>query len=267
VKNIDARPILAVVTTTTRLDYLNATLRSLEAAGADDRVRKLVFYQGPGELVGAVAGDLVGWYPVGLADNPIGSMAATLAILKVCRSEWCTDLLLFEDDLVAAPGAVDVMLAADVGGLAFMSFFDSRWLDASEGKENQVLCLYPNRGGPTHYGNLALKIPQATLDRVPELLENPGWDPLRLRRHNADVRLAGLLTSTPAVSEAYGLYCPSLFQHIGHRSVTSPGIGLEDGYGRVAQNFVAGGDARGLSPRPPRVVCMHPRVRTGAPAP
>lgn len=247
----DPRPIAIVLTTAERLEYLYQTCRSLEDAGADDRLRRIVLYQG----IAAALPVPRSWEVYQTSGRLEGACSATLGALAIADLSQAPFLLLFEDDLVAEGRAVDLMIKTEVpADLAFLSFFDSRWLDRSDGRLNQILELRPNEGGPVHYGNLALKFPRPTLERFPELLET--FEPTS--PNEMDLQLPLLFANY--LQGRYGLYCPSLVQHVGARSGITPRETLE-GYGRTAKNFIGGLSL--LSVRPPRVLCMETRPGKG----
>lgn len=214
---------------------LKRTVSELQAAGADTfDGKKAVYYVG----LGAPPVLRGGWEVVRARRLPRGTTEDTMRALTYARfdREDVDRLLFFEDDVQPCQNAVARMARMPIPGrVAFVSCCDLRGL----GGLAPALLEVPRDGidGRGHWGNQALIIPWGTLARVVSKWE--GTVPGTLPRMASDVVLAELACEP---GERFGVYAPSLVQHVGDVSLATPGAGLV-AEGRVARNFRADYDA------------------------
>jgi hypothetical protein len=247
---------LSVLTCSRRRDYLDATLASIERAGALDFDGDRVIY-----VDGDPAGyEFDGWRVEGLPHGPlhkegsnhlfdglIGTKAALLEIMRRASVERVEMLYYTEDDIRWAKNAVPFMIGMAErmpDDLAFYTFCDIKQIALHQGITTMVGYDFgsPRPGEGGHWGNQALAVPLRSLDLIAQ--PNPlAWrqflDKIGFKTdtpYASDVYI-GIITATPpAPCSEYGVIYPSAAYHAGDRSIVLPGAATA-GWGRQTLSY------------------------------
>lgn len=256
------KPLLSVLTHPARRDYFAATMASVRAAGGDEYSRT-VFIDGQGSLspsdhdwYRAVAGP--GWsfaatHPSGEA---IGTKSSMLAVLHAAAGS--ERLIYLEDDIVLCKNAISFVARYEMPlDVAFVSFCD---IKNAAPRPGLTVCPGYDYDAPMgqggHWGNQMLLIPGRSLRFLRDAVALPDWGDARIA---SDIMLGISLATGPAPWRTYGIYSPSLAQHVGERSLVNPNA-VARGFGRDTLTFPGTAfDAMTLAMDPPRqpVVPLH----------
>lgn len=209
---------ISVLTAPRARPYLGATLRSLNAAGACARPRR-VFVDGGADaqaeaerLASAQAGapGALPWAVERLPGAPLGVRRAMRAVLARALDLGADLLLYAEDDVLAAAGAVDEAFAAGVPpGLALVSLWDRKELPGARRLPRGIHDV-PLRGRDRRglHGACALLLPRRSIEWI--LARPDDWPG---HADGADVALSWWLRDSPW--QRRGVHVPSLFEHVG----------------------------------------------------
>jgi hypothetical protein len=251
--------VISVLTTPRRGHYLERTIRSLEAGGAELAGRRVLCVDGD---TGGYVERFPGWEVASVGDGRQGARAAMLAIARLAYAEGADPLLYFEDDVVICRGAVRAMLEIGVPEpLGLVSYCDLMW------HEVRPLELRAFPGNPRDYqvadggfvGCQALALPRRTLERL-ATFEAPAW--LERDPHGCDGTIG-------MIAEQYGIL-DSLAQHTGDFSAimgTAYGPRKRDARGFPGEDFDAAAVPRVFELADPGVRCrlhrgvLHPNGR------
>jgi hypothetical protein len=202
------RDALIAVTTTARpgVDYLPATIASLEANGALEARYRFIHSDGPLE-----GRERFGNWNVTFTENIVGSRRSFWNTIQLANNLG-VELLGFEDDIAVCKNAVTKMLALEVPSeLAWVSFFDNM-VEEAQGPGIKICSL----GERLFWGVQAVKIPKwsfpdllkdgVDLSKIPE--GYLGGRDYAMQKHMYD-------SNWPM----YGSFFPNLVQHVGDVSV------------------------------------------------
>jgi hypothetical protein len=200
------RPWLTVLTCSKRPEYLGATIASLDRAGARAfRGERIVFVDGDASGIKAP-----GWRICQLHPDRLGVKEASFAVLRTAARAGVPHLIYTEDDCVYTRGAIraiaEIPIPSDVG---FLSYCDIKGVAREPGITVAPGYDYTaewGRGG--HWGNQCVSIPGRSL---PRLLTG------RLTDWTLPARASDILLGM--LYEKYGVFYPSLAQHVGDRSL------------------------------------------------
>jgi len=254
------KPALIVLTSPRRSGYYEQTLALLDEAGGA-ALPRMLFVDGPASPDSIKAHSP--WGPPGGQYTRLappewivrscytgesrggiwgGTKMAMVNVLRWAADVGVSDLYYFEDDVLTSKNAVRAMQAVNVpDDCAFLSFCDIKWLGGND-KTPAIrrFAGFDEVDGTGHWGNQALKIPQATLQYL-RSSQLPLWH----YRYGSDVLLSIMVAHGPSPWKSYGVVAPSLVQHVGLNSLVCPN-GPQRGLGREAANFI-GEDVDALS--------------------
>lgn len=232
-----------------RREYFAATIKAInECGGRDFPGRRVVFIDGGNQLspeewlwYEEAAGP--GWHfemtdPHG---DLIGTKPSMLSLLHKVALAGATWLLYMEDDLRLSKNAITAACRyAETmpPQLAFTSFCDIKNAAPLDGVTE---CPGYDFEGPTgeggHWGNQMLVIPGAALQFLESVTTLPDWGikippherswpkdwtDIVVGRKASDIMLGISLALAPSPWLKYGVFSPSLAQHIGARSLVNP---------------------------------------------
>lgn len=231
------KTIISVLTSPKRPDYLAQTLVGLDGAGADGYA-KFLAVDGLTDTVQAPRS----WPLVCVGGGRGGSTYAMLNIFRHAVEMGADELLYFEDDIIPCRRAVTALARMPVrSDCGFLTACDilavARGLPPGVQRIRAADDLRPHRA---FWGTMALKIPSRALRYLAE------FEPGANQGNHSDVWLGDHLASGRGRWKYFGTVAPSLFQHVGEKSLCSPEQGLEPW--RVAQDFSADFDAGELQP-------------------
>jgi hypothetical protein len=262
--------VICLLTTPRRPQFLAATLRALDGAGARE-MRRLICVDGRLQDVLRLRVVPPGWEMQSIGTGDQGTQVAFhAALLASWRAGGPEDLLFFEDDIQPCRNAVTALARIPVpDDLGFLSAFDHRNLMRTI-TEPTLLRIGADdsqvQGGWGFWGNQALKIPGRALAHLVKQRTNytyaPGVSELGRARslmYGSDVWLGAQAASADAPWKRYGLIAPSLFQHVGAMSAVGKHWRLEQ---RVAINWRGDFDALTL----PWVVDATPKCEVLGPS-
>ncbi len=216
------KPWLTVLHNPARPEYLQRTLLELDSAGAAELAGKGELFRwiavdGDPDIVNAPPG-----WAKGSVGAGIGTRRALQRVLQAARDGGAPHCLYFEDDVVAAKNAVLALQLIPVHPRA-------GYLVASNMTRGAVQTRHPAPrlalaqsdtdvlpGG--FWGTQSLKIPRRTIEHLAQL-QIPTSDP----RNSGDVWLGQNAASRAAPWPHFEMVCPSIFQHVGVRSLAWPG--------------------------------------------
>lgn len=245
----EGTPWMTVLTCAARREYFAATMASIRAA--DDGFflgEKVVFVDGANQLSPEdwkwyedAAGS--GWRfemtdPHGEA---IGTKPAMIALLHVVASAGAAWLLYMEDDITLSKNAIAAVCCyahSHPAHLAFTTFCDIKNIAPLDGVTE---CPGYDFSGPTgeggHWGNQMLLIPGAAMHYLQSITTLPDWGitippherswpkdwtDVVLGRKASDILLGISLACSPSPWTKYGVFSPSLAQHVGENSLVNP---------------------------------------------
>lgn len=227
-------PALGVLTCPRRsgADYLVSTVRQIDAEGGLALPSRTVYVDGDAAFVAGIKAKLAaleGWtvVPLGAQLGGVEALRRTLAHAAAAGG----DLLMFEDDLELARGAVTTMVSTPVPPEAGMlSFFDMK--EFPPGTAPGIYTITPSARGTGLWGNQALRFDAEML----AWLATQDWaaaarGPDR-HRFAQDLVLGDLVARHPTRNRV-AFHLPCLVEHVGEASSYSP-WGLE---GRRATNY------------------------------
>lgn len=195
-------PEISVLTVPRRPQYLEGTLRAIDAAGAAQfEGKKTVYVDGPATGYEWIV-PLTGWVIDSLHRESRGTRPSLWQILHRAALAGAPYLLHFEDDIRLCRNAIAAMAAIDVPpAFGFLSFFQQ---NAGMPDTPGFHGLPPGR---TWWGAQALKVPARSLHRFKKDVSAP---PENYRSGECDVWLGDHLRG--------GVLLPSIVRHIGEES-------------------------------------------------
>lgn len=249
---------MTVLTCPARREYFAATMASINAAGANEFLgEKIVFIDGTDQFTQ----DDWNWYAntagsgwdlrcTSLAplSPAIGTKPAMLHVLHEAAKAEASWLLYMEDDILLSKNAIRAVVSMNYPKhLAFVSFCDIKNVAPLTGITE---CPGYDFEGPTgeggHWGNQMLVIQGEALSYLQASTTMPDWN-ITLPDHRAswpksaadivlgkkasDIMLGISLACPPAPWSRYGVFSPSLAQHVGERSLVNPKATVS-GWGR-----------------------------------
>jgi len=242
---------MTVLTCPLRREYFASTMASVRKAGGDRfEGPKVVFVDGGSDLTAeewAWYKEIAGpWWDVrstnGYAktDNPfLETKNAMLAILHAAADDGASYLIYMEDDIVLCKNAIDALSKVRVHDhIAFYTFCDIKNVATLSGvTEYAGYDFLAPAGEGGHWGNQLLLIPGRSLRYLRKTTVLPNWTttlknlgpnwmhgPAQLaeEKRASDILLGLSLACEPAPWRAYGVFTPSLAQHVGERSLVNP---------------------------------------------
>jgi hypothetical protein len=187
-------------------NFLNQTIKSLEAAGASAMTR-IIYSDGPIDLTGS---EYPAWGLVEdgeeCSNNPTDGARRAMAYALACD---CDHLVFCEDDIVMRRGGIETIANTPVpDNCAFVSFSNPRTgqrglhiVPAGEVRD-------PQTNVAQVWGAWCLKIPRRFLERL--VVEMPG------ECKATDVAIGQVAMRSPW--PRYAIVVPNLVQHVGWRS-------------------------------------------------
>lgn len=227
---------MTVLTSPKRREYFAATMASIRHAGGDKfRGDKVVFIDGTNVLTESdwkwyqdTAG--LDWQLRSTDEHgdAIGTKPSMLSILHAARG--ATRLIYLEDDVALCKNAILFSARVHIPGhLAFISLCDIKNVAPLPGFTE---CPGYDYEAPTgeggHWGNQMLIIPGSSLAYLHSSVSLPDWD---LSTKASDIMLGISLATGPAPWKEFGVFSPSLAQHVGDRSLVNP-LATVHGWGR-----------------------------------
>ncbi len=211
------RDVLSVLTCRRRVSYLDATIASLEKAGAtEDRVLRMICSDGPIDKF-----THNGWRYL-YALEPVGNLRKFFDVLEFARAYSADRLFYFEDDVVLCKNAIARMQSVGVPEhLAFVSYFDMKEVKPHQSRTPALLNV-PVMGldGQGFWGLQAVVFPKRTMDYLlanrAQILDEAGGE---ARRHQSDYFMGQALLRSPWPT--YGVHVPNLVQHVGELSAVN----------------------------------------------
>ncbi len=238
-----AKPWLTVLHNPARPEYLQRTLLELDSAGAAQlgakgELFRWIAVDGDPDAVNAPPG----WSKGSVGNGSTGTRRALQRIVQAGADAGAPHLLYFEDDVIASKNAVSALQLIPVHPRAgFLvacntrdGITDDRRPFPRPARPFPRLALVAADGNLTpggFWGTQALKLPGRTLAHLARLTI-PDSDPVR----SGDVWLGENAASRAAPWPEFAVLVPSIFQHIGARSLAWPekGIGPDR---RTARDF------------------------------
>lgn len=250
-------PWMTVLTCSDRREYFAATMASIREAGGDSFPgEKNVFIDGTENFKPEdwswYADQAPGWNLCstgkGLLSPRIGTKPAMLHVLYQAAEASAPYLLYMEDDIVLSKNAIKFVTSmTHPSHLAFISFCDIKNIGRQTGI---TMCPGYDFEGPVgeggHWGNQMLLIQGPALQYLKESTTFPDWrisipdhqkawpkkwEDVVLGMKASDIMLGVSLACSPAPWGRYGVFTPSLAQHIGERSLVNP-LATSQGWGR-----------------------------------
>jgi hypothetical protein len=246
---------LTVLTCPARREYFAATIASLRWAGSDKFTgEKIVFIDGTTQL----SDEDWAWYreaapgwsfrstsPDGAS---IGTKPAMLSLLHQAAEAAVERLVYCEDDILCSKNAIPAILRLKGHDrLAFVSFCDIKNLGFKPGLTEAPGYDFAGPSGQGgHWGNQMLLLSGKALQYLRSTTEMPDWgisipnlgqdwpkkpEDIALGKKASDIMLGISLALPPAPWAKYGIFTPSLCQHIGERSLVNP-VATANGFGR-----------------------------------
>jgi len=242
--------MIVVLTTPRRPQFLGATLKALDAAGAAGQER-LLCVDGPAQDILRLRVVPKGWEVKSTgAGKVVNTQVAFHAVCaEIARRRGADDVLFFEDDIVPCRnGVAGLGLIPVPDHCGYLVAFDHRNVIRSPAPRLMLIAA-DDPGGPQRgwgfWGNQALKIPRRTIAHLVNRPTNRTYkSTVKTRLYGSDVWLGDNAASQHAPWKVYGLIAPSLFQHIGGVSAVGTHWHLK---GRTAENFRADFDALTLA--------------------
>lgn len=228
-------PAIGVLTCPRRAgaDYLIATLTRVDAEGGAALPSRAVYVDGDPAFVADVearlaAASLTDWRVVSVGGRVYGLRAFRAALAHAAGAG--RDLIMLEDDLELAPGAIATMAATPVPpGAGMLSFFDMK--EFPPGAPAGIHTIHPRARGLGFWGCQALRFDADML----AWLAVQDWRAASLARgpdgYGQDLVLGDLIAAHPT-RNLVAFRLPCLVEHVGAVSSYSP-FGLE---GRRATN-------------------------------
>jgi hypothetical protein len=246
--------MVLVLTTPRRPQFLAATLRGLDAAGAQ-QLQRLLCVDGPLQEILKLRVVPAGWEIESIGTGDQGTqVACRAACAAYARRGGADDLMYFEDDVLpcrnAVAGLAKIPVPDDCGFLAAFAniigqrrFHPSKQATPGEPAIIRQAADDPDLHGTGHWGNQALKIPRRTVEHLVRQL--PTYYAVSRRAtgrmlFGSDKWIGQHAASAGAPWHVYGLISPSLFQHVGARSAIGAHWKLD---GRTSPSWRADFDA------------------------
>jgi hypothetical protein len=232
------KPWLTVLHNPARPEYLQRTLLELDSAGAAQlaaagELLRYIAVDGDPDVVNAPPG----WEKGAVGNGRQGTRRAFLRVLQAAAAGGATHLLHFEDDVLACKHAVTCLHSIPVHpDCGFLTACNTRQ-DEQIGRTLPV--SYVLSDTPRFWGTQAIKIPGATLVYLASLTiaeDDPNLN-------SCDVWLGEHAASPSAPWPSFAWLSPSLFQHVGARSLAWPTEDLRPVW-RTARDFDPWFDAR-----------------------
>lgn len=222
---------LTILTCPDRTTHLDNTIKSLELAGLNDLDFEKIIYV-DGSLDGYK--QYPGWQLIRLADHQLFTKDALLKIMVTAAQDKVEQLFYFEDDIVLCKNALHIMHAVEIpNDVAFLAYCDLKDIGSRFGIATAIghdPAAPPATGG--HWGNQALVLPHRSLQLLIDI-EPPEW----AYPYASDVYISTIMVSGSSPIQKYGVFYPSLVQHVGDISIVSPGA-LLNRWGRDTMSFV-----------------------------
>jgi hypothetical protein len=229
------KPWLTVLHNPARPEFLQRTLLELDSAGAGELAAKGELFRwlavdGDPEMVNAPPG----WAKGAVGGGRTGSRRALQRVLQAAADGGAPHCLYFEDDVIASRNAVAALQLIPVhprAGFLVATFTRRGFIERSPMPRLALLQANPETMPGGFWGTQALKIPGAAVRHLARL-RIPDTDPL----NSGDVWLGENAASRAAPWPHLEVICPSIFQHVGARSLCWPGrqIGPDE---RTAEHF------------------------------
>ena len=210
--------------------YVEATLQSVDAAGADLCDEKLVVSDGPFDRNKLPkSSDHRPWEVVESGDGPSGSSIAMWKIFREVVDRGADQLIFVEDDIIMAKNAIPRILQVGIPeDLLFVTYFD---VDRFRPKTPTGLYRFPTR---VYMCNQCFIIPRRSMEYL--LMKGIG-DTVS---SDTSIVIQGGRSPWPF----YGSHAPCLVEHVGDVSQATQHATLRKG--RVATNFYPDVDAMDL---------------------
>lgn len=217
---------LTVLTNPARRDYLRATLDSLDCSGAAvlaelGKLTRVMAVDGAHDDVPARKG----WARISVGNGSSGIRRALRSTIVSAFNEDADHLLYFEDDVAGCRNAVlalhDLPVPDDCG---FLVACDMTHLGHYAGGPRKVEVIkHTDFRINNFWGTQAVKLPRAALAHVAEqqILGIPSAEQ-HVVRHNGDRWLREQLASPEGLRQSFGVLAPSIFQHVGTKSLAWP---------------------------------------------
>ena len=212
-----------------KASYVEATLESIDAAGADLCDQKIVISDGAFDRSKLPAGGEKPWDVIEHMGGPSGSSVAMWRIFEDVLALGADQLIFVEDDIIMAKNAVARILKVSVPeDLLFVTYFDP---DRFRPKAPPGLYRFPTR---VYMCNQCFMMPRRSMEY---LLAKGIGDTVS---SDTSIVIQGGRSPWPW----YGSHCPCLVEHVGDISQATPHAVLRKG--RVATNFYPDVDAMDL---------------------
>lgn len=195
---------LTVLTCPRSKSYLGDTLASLERAGAESVLRRVVV--DGGQPVSA-------WPAISLGSTPQGNLRAFFEVLRIAYQTGATQLLYCEDDIIACKNAVPCAFNVGVPPwAAFTAFFDMK--EMPRGLQAGLYRVsIMGLDGQGVWGFQAVLFPRRTIARLLEARE-------RILSKGGHMAFCDVLAARELLFDLpdYAVCVPNLFEHVGEAS-------------------------------------------------